>query len=165
MRSAALALVLLFGVTAPGFADDGTVDEPIGTLRTAIASAFDAAPLAAGTQGADRADWQRRMNDAQSRRSRGIRYVFVGLGMGAAGSVIAAAGAPDYSLDSDGGSGLVTVGALTAIGGAGVFWYGIYNWLKGGNEVDTLDREGRANGFLTLAPIDGGAKVATALRF
>ncbi|MDP3763941.1 MAG: hypothetical protein Q8Q92_04920 [bacterium] len=65
---------------------------------------------------------------------------------------------------SGGGAGR-TVGLLTALAGGGVFWFGVYNWIGGANDVDVLDREGRAKGFLSLAPTDGGAQMAWNISF
>lgn len=170
MRLIVLGLFLLLCFAAPGWAESGEMATavPAVVLTEAVAEAFSVSVFQQA--GAGKADWQQRLDLAQAKRSKGIRYVFVGLGMGVGGTIIAAAGGSSYSVDrlgrvEDSGGGLRVVGALTALGGAGVFWYGIYNWLKGGDEVDNLDREGRSNGWLTLVPTDGGVRLAMNFSF
>jgi hypothetical protein len=133
-------------------------------FREGIVRSFASALLQQPAPG-DKAAWQKKLDDAQSRRRRGQRYVFIGIGVAVVGSVIVGAAGPDYILLEDSSSGLRIVGALTAVGGAGIFWYGVYNWVKGADEVDNLDREGRAKGYLSLIPTKGGAKVALNFSF
>ena len=117
-----------------------------------------------------KAEWQARLKQAQARRSRGLRNIFVGLGTSAAGSVLIMTGGATISVDrfgriTDSGGALRSVGVLTSLGGAGVFWYGVYNWLKGGDEIDNLDREGRTSGYLALVPVPGGVYASAKISF
>ena len=133
---------------------------------------FTAAP-AIGQENANakRDAWQVEMDKAQQRKSRGIRYMFVGIGASAVGSfIVAASGPPDVTYNFTTGqtktsNGGTTLGVMTMLTGGGTFWYGIYNWLSGSNDLERLDREGRQNGFLTLAPTHGGVYASATISF
>lgn len=159
-----IILFFVFPATASEEEDAGTS----GVLKSALAKAsFESAEsFLQGGQGntQERVEWQTRMDAAQDRRSRGIRYTFFGLGGVVAGSVIAVAAGPRYYYSDRGSSAASAVGVLVTLGGLGLSGYGIYNWIGGSDEVDRLDREGRANGWLSFIPIfiptDGGVRLA-----
>ncbi len=57
-------------------------------------------------------------------------------------------------------------GNVIALIGVGAMGYGGWVWLSGRSEVEDLDRQGRANGYLSLAPtMDGGVQLAAAISF
>ena len=115
-------------------------------------------------------EWQARLKQAQARRSRGLRNIFVGVGTSTLGGILVMTGRPSISVDRfgnihDGGKGRRTLGFLTILVGSGVSTYGGYHWLKGADEVDNLDREGRMNGYISLVPTSGGVYASATISF
>ena len=54
---------------------------------------------------------------------------------------------------------------VTTLGGLGVLGYGGWTHLRARERMEDLDREGRINGYLTLAPTPGGVYASAALSF
>ncbi len=148
MRAIVFTLVFLFCFAVSGFAAGNETVVEKGSILKSAAEAVRVTSLQA-----DKVEWQQKLDQAEARRSRGLRYAFVGAGVGILGSALAAR------------SGSYTVLTLMGLGSAGLTGYGAYNWMKGVDEVDKLDREGRSKGFLSFRPTDGGARVAMNFSF
>ena len=168
-RLSAVVLVILCLAVVPSLAAEEAPRRDVANVIKNAVAEVTFVTLEQSSGQFNKVDWQVKMEQAQGRRSRGVRYVFVGIGTSVVGSVVAASSGTNYSVSSSGvkvgGGAGRTIGLLTTLAGGGVFWFGVYNWIGGANDVDVLDREGRAKGFLSLAPTDGGAQMAWNVSF
>lgn len=99
------------------------------------------------------AEWNNRLELAKAKRGKGIKFILIGLGTTVGGSAV---------LSRSSSPGLIQVVAMSGMGVAG---YGGWTLYKAKQEIEDLDREGRMNGYLTLAPIPGGAQMSARLTF
>lgn len=172
MKSAVLGLVFLVCFAVPAFSGEAK-ETPSSVLKDAFARvSFEELAVAEqaqtpGTVVAPAKDeWQKKLGDAQVKRSRGLRYTWFGVGGVLVGSIVAGASGSsyDYYLGRRNSAGFA-IGAVMILGGAGLSGYGLYNWIKSSDEIDNLDREGRLKGYLSLLPERGGARVAMTFAF
>lgn len=152
--------------TSPNFAEESvkiTVDT--GIIRAAPGEDFrmpqELMVVEQGSVGTiSRADWETQMNRAIAKRNRGMYISLGGLGVTLLGTMTAGSSAASGSVSG------ANAGNVIALIGVGAMGYGGWVWLSGRSEVEDLDRQGRANGYLSLAPtMDGGVQLAAAISF
>jgi hypothetical protein len=161
--------VLLAG--SPAFASDAerapsdggdTTAAPVNKLLADVVTLALQQPTAARKPGFN--EWDGRLESAKTKRGKGLRLIVIGTGIGVVGPLISVAlisNSGSYSGVSAG----ATVGLITMLGGLGTAGYGAWTWHSAKEQIDDLDREGRMKGYLTLAPIPGGALMSAQLTF
>ena len=105
-----------------------------------------------------RNNWQDSLDQAQSKRKRGIYLTFGGLigGPLVGGTIGVASGA------NEGG---IAASTMISMAGAGVGVWGIYQWITAQGEMGSLEREGNRAGYVSVMPVRGGAAATLALSF
>ena len=105
-----------------------------------------------------RNNWQDSLDQARSKRKRGIYLTFGGLigGPLVGGTIGVASGA------NEGG---IAASTMISMAGAGVGVWGIYQWITAQGEMGSLEREGDRAGYVSVIPVRGGAAATLALSF
>ena len=105
-----------------------------------------------------RNDWQNSLDQARSKRKRGIYLTLGGLigGPLVGGTIGVASGA------NEGG---IAASTMISMAGAGVGVWGIYQWITAQGEMGSLEREGDRAGYVSVMPVRGGAAATLALSF
>ena len=107
---------------------------------------------------ATRNDWRNSLDQARSKRNRGIYLTLGGLigGPLVGGTIGVASGA------NEGG---IAASTMISMAGAGIGVWGIYQWITAQGEMGSLEREGDRAGYVSVIPVRGGAAATLALSF
>jgi hypothetical protein len=152
--------IAAFVVVMTGALVDRASAQDVVALDTSIRSAS----FQAASRSSERADWNNRLEDAQERRKRGLRLVLYGIGAAGAGTVVAltVAGSSDTVGGLRAGSAIAVISSLA---GGGLATFGAFKWFSANGDIDDLDREGRAKGYLSIAPLPRGVYAGATFKF
>ena len=104
--------------------------------------------------------WRARMDAARGKRRRGMIMTFGGLlGAPIVGGAVAGGSA---AAGSEAGIG---VGAMISLAGLGVGIWGIFEWINGHSDMGDIELDGERAGYVSIAPVRGGAVANLALSF
>ena len=104
--------------------------------------------------------WRASMDAARAKRRRGMILTAAGfLGAPLVGGLVAGGSA---AAGSEAGVG---VGGLIYLAGIGVGVYGVFQWINGHSEMGDVELDGERAGYVSVAPVRGGAVATLALSF
>ena len=159
MRAMIGTVLLSSLLAAPTWAAEPTTKREGGLVisKSLIALALQQPPAAA-KPGFDA--WNGRFELARAKRGKGVRFILIGAAVATVGPLIGAA-----MISESGTTGGSAFALITTMGGIGTLGYGGWTLYSARQEIEDLDREGRIKGYLTLAPIPGGAQMAARFTF
>lgn len=130
------------------------------------------ATFAAQTRSADPAkiDWQLKIENAQAGEKRGRMLTYVGAGVAGGGLLLATSGRGNCStavgsFACGNNDTQLTGGMLILLGGGGLATVGFIKWRSNTNALESLQREGKLKGYVTVVPTRGGVSTFAALSF
>lgn len=111
------------------------------------------------TQNNDKIDWDLKVQRAKGTQHTGRNLLYAGLGVVGGGLLI-------WTKCSGYDCGESFVGGLFVIGGGGALaTVGLVKWRGAKGELELLEREGRAKGYLTVLPSRDGVQAAITVPF
>ena len=153
--------------TSPALAEDSKTAGLTTNFSLSAATprfVLDQEPTAAKPAGFD--EWSTRIERAQARSVDGKKWLLTGVVVSGVGALLAGLNKVNESNFGGPNPEHTFWAAMGMIAGAGMAGYGGYRYAQARGNIEELEREGRAKGYLTLSPLpEKGIYLAVHLEF